>query len=170
VPLFLAALVVAAAVVWSGIRVAQALGSRHASEARDRSLQLLSLFAPGVAAAAADPRALVTWQPLAATARNICPEEFRSLDQASGGAFPFSAQMIEAAHARWSADWLAWERTHDAEYKLKAAEAEDQLKTAANPALVRSRLDAIDREKIERYQQRYADYVKVSRALQAMLK
>ncbi len=166
----LAALVVAAAVVWSGLRIAQALASRRTSETRDRSLQLLTLFAPGVAAVAADPRALVTWQPLAAAARQMYPDEFAALDQASAGAFPFSAQTIESAHARWSADWLAWERTHDAEYKLKAADTADQLTTAANPALLRSRLEAIEREKIERYQQRYSDYVRVSRALQAMLK
>jgi hypothetical protein len=166
----LAAIVVAAAVWWAGVHVARTMAALRSTDVRGRSLQLMALFAPGIAAAADDPRALLTWQPLATAARKLFPDEFASLDQAAGGPFPFSAQAIESAHARWSADWLAWERTHDAEYKLKASETEDQLKTAGNPAIVRSRLEAVEREKIERYQQRYSDYVRVSKALQAMMK
>ncbi len=53
--------------------------------------QLLALFAPGVAAVAEEPRALLAWQPLAVTARKIFPAEFAALDRAAGGTFPFSA-------------------------------------------------------------------------------
>ena len=166
----LAAIVVAAAVVWTGLRITQATTASRSGDVRNRSLELMALFAPGVAHAADDPRALLTWQPLAAAARKLFPEEFALLDQVSGSAFPFNAQALEAAHARWSADWLAWERTHDAEYKLKAADAEEQLKASVNPSLARSRVEAVEREKIERYQQRYTDYVRVSKALQAMMK
>ncbi len=38
--------------------------------------------------------------------------------------FPFGPDQIQNAHARWTADWLAWELVHDTEYKLKAAAAE----------------------------------------------
>lgn len=163
----MSALVIAAAVVWGTLRVTQAIGASRSIDQRAGTLELMTLFAPGIAAAADDPRALLAWQPLAATARKIFPAEFSALDQASGGRFPFSVATIEAAHARWSADWLAWEGSHDTRYKLKAAEAERELATDAKA--LRTRLDAIDREKVELYQQRYSDYVRVSRSLQAFL-
>ena len=55
--------------------------------------------------------------------RQLFPAEFAALDRAAGGTFPFTTEQIQAAHAQWTADWLAWERAHDAEYKLKAAVA-----------------------------------------------
>jgi hypothetical protein len=164
----LSAVVIAGAVVWAGVQVARAMTSARAEDARRRSIELMALFAPGIAAAANDPRALVTWQPLAATARSLFPNECAELDRASGGRFPFSAEHIEASHARWSADWLAWEGTHDSEYKLKAAAVEQELVASGNSAVIRARLDAVEREKLERYQHRYSEYVRISRALQAL--
>jgi hypothetical protein len=73
------------------------------------------MFAPGLSAAAGDPRAILVWQPLARMARHMFPEEFALIDQAAGGAFPFSADRLQAAHSQWTADWLAWERSHDTE-------------------------------------------------------
>ena len=164
----LSAVVVAGAVAWAGVRVARAMAAVREEDERTRSLELMALFAPGIAAARDDPRALITWQPLASTARSLFPTEFAALDRASGAHFPFSAEHIEASHARWSADWLVWERTHDSEYKLKAAVVEQELAASGNSAVGRARLDAIEREKLERYQQRYTEYVRVSRALQAL--
>jgi hypothetical protein len=126
---------------------------------------LLRLFAPGVAAVAEDPRALLTWQPLASTARAMFPEDFAELDRAAGVTFPFSRDQIDAAHARWSAAWLAWERTHDAEYKLRAAAAEEELRASPGSAVLRARLDSVEREKLETYQRRYEEYTRVSKAL-----
>ena len=57
------------------------------------------------------------------------------------------------------------EQTHDGNYKLRAQEVEEQGRMSANPALTRSRLDAVERERLETYQQRYAEYVRVSKAL-----
>ena len=168
-PLLLA-FVVSAAVAWGALRIARAIEESRTAGQHERSLQLMALFAPAIAAADNDPQVLLAWQPVAATARTLFAAECAALDRAAGGRFPFSAAMIDAAHARWSTDWLAWERTHDAEYKLKAAEVEEQLKSATNPALGRSRLEAVEREKVERYQHRYAEYVRVSRALQALTK
>jgi hypothetical protein len=164
----IAALIVAAAVVWAGFRVAASLQARHEEGVRPRALQLLGTFAPAVSEAAADPRALLVWQPLAQTARKLFPEEFAALDQAAGGSFPFTREQIEASHARWTADWLAWELGHDATYKLKVAEVEHDLAASGGSPVVRARLDAIEREKLDLYQRRYAEYIRVAKAIQAL--
>jgi hypothetical protein len=130
---------------------------------------MLALFAPGIDASRRDPRALLVWQPLASMARKLFPAEFAALDAAAGATFPFTSDQIQAAHARWSADWLAWERAHDGEYKLRAAAAHEELGERTSSAYGRSRLEAIEREKLERYQQRYEEYTRVSKALQALI-
>ena len=161
--ILLAALFVSAAVVWAGLRIATAVQTSRPDPVRARVLELMAMFAPAAGAAAGDPRAILVWQPLARMARQMFPEEFTLIDQAAGGAFPFSHDRLQSAHAQWTADWLAWERAHDAEYKLKAA----ALEPDASP-LGRARLDAVEREKLDLYQRRYQDYVKVAKALQAL--
>ena len=165
--LILCALIVAAAVAWAGWRISRELA--RSGGGQDGTGRLLALFAPGVARAAEDPRALLTWQPLAATARKLYPKEFAALDQASGTTFPFNADQIERAHARWTADWLAWERTHDAECKLKTAILEHELGDAVESAYGRARLDAVERDKLDQYQRHYEDYTRVAKTLQALL-
>jgi len=137
--------------------------------ARGRTLELLAALAPALAAADNDPRGVLAWQPLARTARALYPAEFASLDRAAGGAFPFSREGLQAAHDRWTADWLAWERTHDAEYKLKAAEAEEAMRAPDAASTARARFEAVEREKLERYQQRYQEYIRVAKALQRLM-
>lgn len=166
----IAALLVSGSVILVGLRVAKEMAAARKEEMRRRTEQLMNLFATGLAAAADDPRALLVWQPFAVIARKVFPDEFTALDHASGGRFPFTKEYIEAAHARWSADWLAWERTHDSDYKLKAAEAEEQITASGAPVtLVRARLEAIEREKLELYQRHYSEYVQVSKALKALM-
>jgi hypothetical protein len=66
---------------------------------------------------------------------------------------------------------LAWERTHEAAYTLKVAEIEHELgegSAISAPPHMRARLDAIEREKLDLYQRRYQEYVRVSKALQAL--
>ena len=165
------AILCSAAVVWAGWTIAGAMRRPAAAAgdaAADRALTLLQTFAPGIADSAKDPRALLTWAPLAAAARQLYPDAFALLDRAAGGTFPFTRDQMQAAHARWSADWLAWERAHDGEYKLKAATAEADMMAAGQTPLARARLDAVEREKLELYQRRYEEYVRVSRALQAL--
>jgi hypothetical protein len=167
--LLLSALIVAAAVLWAGWYVAS--GRRGASgggATDDRVLTLLTLFAPALAASQRDPRAFLVWQPIARATRQLFPEEFARLDRATGGTFPFSPQQIEAAHAQWTADWLAWELAHDSEYRLKATIAEHEL-TTQGAGIARARLDAIEREKLDLYQRRYAEYVRTAKALQALI-
>jgi hypothetical protein len=167
--ILISALIVAAAVIWSGARVAQA-APRPGSAPGSRTAEMLALFAPGIEAALRDPRALLAWQPLASIARRLFPAEFAAIDAAAGATFPFTSEQIQAAHARWSADWLAWERAHDGEYKLRAAAAHEELGERAASVYGRSRLEAIEREKLERYQQRYEEYTRVSKALQALMR
>jgi hypothetical protein len=164
----LSAVIVAAAVLWAGERIAREIAARREEQTRMRVVGLLSLFGPAMATAAEDARALLTWHPLASAARRMFPSDFAALDEAFGGRFPFSAEHIESAHARWSTEWLTWERTHDADFKLKAAEAEAGIAAGGATPLGRARLDAVEREKLELYQRRYSEYVRVSRALQAL--
>ena len=121
-----------------------------------------------MASAQDDPRVLLTWQPLAKTLRSRFPDEFAALDAASGSTFPFSKDMLASAHARWTTDWLAWEKAHDATYKMKALVAQQELKGDTSEA-ARAKLDAVEREKLELYQRRYEEYVRVGKALQALI-
>jgi hypothetical protein len=135
---------------------------------RGRALQIMAMFAPAIESARTDPRALLVWAPLARAARQLLPDEFAMIDRATGATFPFSPDAIQAAHAQWSADWLAWERSHDAEYKRRAAEVEHELSASGGSPVLRAKLDAVEREKLELYQRRYEEYVRTAKALQAL--
>jgi hypothetical protein len=161
---FLAAILIAAAITVSLWQIVSEMRVAREDARRARTLSIVALFGPAVSAVQGDPKALLVWQPLASTIRRLFPEECASLDTAAGSSFPFNADMISTAHARWTADWLAWEGTHDATYKLKAAEAEEQVDTPAG----RARLDAVEREKLDLYQRRYEEYVRVAKALQKL--
>jgi hypothetical protein len=159
VGLVAAALIVAAAVLWAGYHIASEIRSATQEQLRRQALSVAQMFAPAIAAAQADPKTILTYQPLARTLRVLMPEALAALDRAAGAAFPFTTERIQAAHAQWTADWLSWERAHDAEYKARAAEAH------GSPA----RADQIEREKLETYQRRYEEYIRVARALQSLI-
>jgi hypothetical protein len=166
--ILLASLIIAGVVAWAALRIAGELRAARDEAARGRAIGLLQLFTPAVAAAQTDPRALLVWQPLAKTARQLFPAEFADLDRASGATFPFTSDQLQAAHAQWTADWLVWERAHDADYKLKAAMVEQEIGAQGASPILRSKLEAVDREKLDLYQRRYQDYVRVAKALQAL--
>ncbi|MEO8256589.1 MAG: hypothetical protein ABI868_04505 [Acidobacteriota bacterium] len=166
--LLLSAAIVAAAIVWGCQLIAGRFPASRQADVDSRLLQLMTTFAPAVGAGSTDPRAILVWEPLARTARALWPDAFDRIDRAAGAAFPFGTERIQAAHAQWSADWLAWERTHDAEYKLRAAAVEDELGRSGGSPLMRARLDAVESEKLDLYQRRYAEYVRVAKALQAL--
>ncbi len=132
---------------------------------------LLGTFGPAQVAVQADPTQLITWYPLARVARKADPAAFAALDAAAGGTFPFTREQVERAHAKVSSDWLAWEQAHDEEYRVKAAAAEQEIGRASGDAatLARARLNRIQHEKIERYQQRYEAYIRTAKALQGLL-
>jgi hypothetical protein len=165
--LLISALVIAAAVVWSAQLVVGQLTAARDERRRAHAVSLLQLFAPAIGAVQQDPRALLVWQPLARSARALEPDAFAALDRAIGATFPFTTETLQAAHARWTADWLAWERSHDATYKRKALEAQHALADASSP-VARAQLEAIEQEKLELYQRRYEEYVRVAKALQSL--
>jgi hypothetical protein len=139
---------------------------------REAAIQsLLATFGPAQAEAQRDARLLLVWQPLAEAARKVEPVAFAALDAATGRRFPFDKDAIERAHSKWTAEWLAWEKTHDEEYRLKAATVEQEMRAATGDAaaLAKAKLDRVQHEKIERYQQRYEDYIRTAKALQALL-
>ena len=168
IALLLSASILAAAVVWAAVRIVDEQRLAREAVARGRAMALLQIFAPALAAAQADPRALLVWQPLAKSARQLFPEEFASLDHASGATFPFTSEQLQAAHSIWTADWLAWEQRHDAEFKLKAALIEHEVAGLGPSALGRAKIEAVEREKLELYQSHYRDYVRTAKALQAL--
>jgi len=134
--------------------------------------QQLATFAAAAAAAQQDPRQLLVWYPLAQTSRKLFPDAFAELDRAAGGTFPFTKEQLRAAHAKCSSDWLAWERAHDAEFSLKAAEVQNEIDRTGQSAslaspLLRTRLAAVEQQKLERYQQRYEEYIKTAKAIAA---
>jgi hypothetical protein len=163
----IAAAVVAAAVAWAATQIVTELRATRQDASHARVLDVFTAFAPAAGAVAEDPRAVLVWEPLARTARKLFPDEFAKLDRAAGAPFPIGPERIEAAHARWTADWLAWEGAHDAEFKSKAAALDEEMGAKPSPAS-RARFEAVEREKLERYQRRYQEYVRVAKALQRL--
>jgi hypothetical protein len=138
--------------------------------ARRRDTQILGLlatFGPVAERARSDPRVLLAWYPTAEAARRIFPDAFEAIDQNGTDRFPFDAAQLEAAHARWTTDWLEWERNHDSEYRQRSEAIEAELDRSVGVAskAARDRLEILEREKLERYQRRYEEYVRISRAL-----
>jgi len=166
----LAALIVAAAIGWAAQQiVAELRAARATSATKEQVAAMLTLFAPALTATQQDPRAFLVWQPIASAARQLFPDAFAALDRATGGAFPFAKERIEAAHSQWTADWLAWELAHDTEYKLNTAAAQHDVAMPGASPVTRARLDAVEREKLDLYQRRYAEYVRTAKALQALI-
>jgi len=158
---------VAAAIGYGALLVSRALGVRR----RDaQMLGVLALFGPACERAQTDPRVLLAWYPVAAAARRAFPVAFAILEHGGDARFPFSAADLEAAHARWSTDWLDWERRQDAEHRARREAVEAELGGASDEtaAPLRARLEALEQEKLEQYQRRYEEYVRVSRALKKL--
>jgi hypothetical protein len=159
-----AVMAAAAVALWRLVRVFD-------EQRREKTAQrLLAMFGPAGVAVQQDPKQLLVWYPLAQSSRRLFPEAFADLDKAFGGRFPFTKEQVQSAHARCSSDWLAWERAHDRESSLKAAQVEDEIARGGGQAtpLLRTRLAALDQEKLERYQQRYEEYIKTAKALAAL--
>jgi hypothetical protein len=166
--LLLSAAVVAGALLLGVAQVVREIRTSREEAGRSRSLAIVQMFAPALEAVQDDPRVLLVWQPLARAIRQLYPSESAAVDRAAGGAFPFGRDMMAAAHARWTADWLTWERTHDAEYKLKLALLQDEMAAGGDSATGRAKFEALEREKLALYQRRYEEYTRVAKSLQAM--
>lgn len=166
--LLLSAVLVAGAIVWAALLIRRELTGVRDEARRSRAIQILAAFAPAITDAEHDPKAFIIWQPMAESARRMWPAEFAALDAAVGGTFPFTAEQIRDAHARWTTEWLAWERAHDAEYKARIAAAEHDVAASGGAPLARARLDALEREKLDTYQRRYEEYIRIAKKLQAL--
>jgi hypothetical protein len=154
-------LAVAAACVLSGRLIQAALNQPR----RDAQvLALLATFGPVVERVHVDPRALLTWHPIAQAARRSFPDAFAALDGDESHRFPFTSALLESAHARWTTDWLAWEMEHDADFRRRSAAIETQSANA-EPGETRAALEQLEQENLEGYQRQYETYVKVSKAL-----
>ena len=70
----------------------------------------------------------------ASRAASCFPTRSRSSTRLRAERFHSRKEQLKAAHARWTADWLAWERAHDAEYSLKAAQVQDEIDRAQGQA------------------------------------
>lgn len=128
---------------------------------------VLMTLAPAAVDVQRDVRLLIAWYPVAQASRKLFPAAFKALDDAAGGAFPFTKALVETAHAQCTTEWLAWERAHDAEFAVKIAEVQDAIDHTPGPAsaLLRTKLAALEQQKLELYQQRYQEYVKTAKAL-----
>ena len=153
-------------------RRGRAAAAREArAAARQRSpTALLQLFAAAIAAARGIRARILVWQPIARPRASCFLPTSPRLDRAAGGTFPFSPAAIEAAHAQWTTDWLAWSCAHDAEYKLKATIAAHEL-TAQGAGGMRPRT-SWTRSNARNSICTSADmpeYVRVAKALQALI-
>lgn len=128
---------------------------------------LLTSLAPD--AARGEPRDLLAWRATGDSVRRMFPDAVRDIERQTGEAFPFSHAVIDDAHARWTAEWLAWERRHDVEFKQRASALEAELQDAGGSTPAgRARLAALEDEKLQAYQQRYEEYVRVGNGLTAL--
>ena len=78
--LLLAATIVSAAILWGARLVSVELVATRDAAIRSSTLEIVKAFAPAIGAAAGDPRAVLVWEPLARTARQLFPEEFALQD------------------------------------------------------------------------------------------
>lgn len=157
-------------ILWSVVALAGAWVLLREIRARRREQMLnslLAMFGPVVSRVQVEPSELVAWHSIASTSRALFPDLFRELDFASGHRFPFSRELIEGTHARWTTRWLAWECRHDLEYKQRTSEVEAMLAGALShdEANLKAQLTAIEQEKLQRYQERYEEYVRVGKAI-----
>ncbi len=168
-PLVALVVVIVAGVTYAALQVVTAI---NRSSRTKTICHLQAMFAPALQAVERDPQQLLTWYPLAQASRRLFPEASAALDAAVGRTFPFTQTQVEDAHARWTAGWLAWERSHDGEYALKASALQEELTRAGDVTtpLGRARVGALEREKLERYQERYQEYIRAAKALQALIK
>lgn len=135
---------------------------------RERLAALL-LTALGPAAARGKPRDLLAWRATADSVRRMFPDAVGDIERQTGETFPFPHAVIDDAHARWTAEWLAWERRHDVEFKQRASALEAELQDAGGSTPAgRARLAALEDEKLQAYQQRYEEYVRVGNGLTAL--
>lgn len=139
---------------------------------RQHRERLTAMFVTGLApiVARSDARELIAWSGAIGMARKMYPNIMQELDLASGEKFPFTTEVIEDAHSQWTADWLTWERHHDIEFKERTRKLLAQSDSASDSMSQADRvqLGSIEDEKLQSYQQKYEEYIRIGNALSAL--
>ena len=127
--------------------------------------QLITAIPPNLATS--DPRVILGWAHSFKIIRHLFPKEIQRVEDISGQSFPVSNAIVEQVHARWTAEWLAWELKHDADYREKAAllQSDVTVTDQETASKLRARSSRLEDEKLQSYQQRYEEYVSVGKAL-----
>ena len=134
-------------------------------------LMAVLLTASAAAIARAEPRELLAWQSTAKTVRRLFPDVVAELESKGGESFPIPRKVAEDAHAKWTAEWLAWESQHDAEFRKRTSVLEAELKAGGHEHSPdgHARIAALEDEKLQSYQRRYEEYVQVGKGLTDLL-
>ena len=134
-------------------------------------LMAVLLTASAAAIARAEPRELLAWQSTAKTVRRLFPDVVAELEAKGGESFPIPKKVAEDAHAKWTAEWLAWERHHDVEFRKRTSVLEAELKAGGHEHSPdgHARIAALEDEKLQSYQRRYEEYVQVGKGLTDLL-
>ncbi len=163
-------IVVAVVLATAAVGVAERYRREQRREHQQRIVaQLLTAFMPAVARA--EPRELLAWRNPADAVRELFPEAVATIEARTGERFPFPRAVVEDAHAQWTADWLAWERQHDTAYRERAAILEAELHASGDDdaaTAVRAKIAALEDDKLQTYQRRYEEYVRVGNGLIAL--
>ena len=134
-------------------------------------LMAVLLTASAAAIARAEPRELLAWQSTAKTVRRLFPDVVAELESKGGESFPIPKKVAEDAHAKWTAEWLAWESHHDVEFRKRTSVLEAELKAGGHEHSPdgHARIAALEDEKLQSYQRRYEEYVQVGKGLTDLL-
>ena len=163
-------IVVAVVLAAAATSVAQRYRREQRREHNQRIVALL-LTTCMPAVARAEPRELLAWRNAAGAVRKLFPEAVATIEAETGERFPFPRAVVEDAHAQWTADWLAWERKHDTVHRERAATLEAALHAAGSDdaaTAVRAKIAALEDEKLQTYQRRYEEYVRIGNGLIAL--
>ena len=135
--------------------------------------QLMVVLLTGAAAAVgrAEPRELLAWHATADVVKRIFPEVIADIESKGGESFPIPRKVLEDTHAKWTAEWLAWERQHDADFRKRTSVLQAELEATGHEHTPdgHARMAALEDEKLQSYQQRYEEYVLVGKGLTGLL-
>ncbi len=134
-------------------------------------LMVVLLTGSAAAVARAEPRELLAWQSTADVARRLFPDVIADIESKGGESFPIPRKVIEDAHAKWTAEWLAWERHHDADFRKRTSVLQAELEATGHEHTPdgHARVAVLEDEKLQSYQRRYEEYVQIGKGLMGLL-
>jgi hypothetical protein len=134
-------------------------------------LMVVLLTGSAAAVARAEPRELLAWQAAADVVRRLFPDAIADIESKGGESFPIPRKVVEAAHTKWTAEWLAWERQHDADFRKRTSVLQAELEATGHEHTPdgHARIAALEGEKLQSYQRRYEEYVQIGKGLTGLL-